>query len=114
MRLSFLFAAAALSLAAACDRDEPTRASPAGSAPATASSAPAPSSPPSSSASAGASATTPTTPANVGAPGSDAQRKEGTNPVQGQIDPKQREQHRDFQQRGDAAGPTSPETKPKN
>jgi hypothetical protein len=35
------------------------------------------------------------------------------NPTQGQVDPKHGEQHRDFQQKGDAAGPTSPDTKPK-
>jgi hypothetical protein len=41
------------------------------------------------------------------------QKKEGSNPVQGQVDPKQREQHKDFQQSGDKAGPQSAETKPK-
>jgi hypothetical protein len=41
-----------------------------------------------------------------------AEKKHGANPVQGQVDPKQREQHRDFQQKGDARGPTSPETTP--
>jgi hypothetical protein len=34
--------------------------------------------------------------------------------VQGQVDPKQSEQRKDFQQKGDSAGPTSPDTKPKN
>ena len=50
------------------------------------------------------SATTPTTPANVGTP-SQAEKKEGANPVQGQVDPKQSQQHKDFQQKGDGAGP---------
>lgn len=50
------------------------------------------------------SATTPSTPANVGAP-STAEKKEGSNPVQGQVDPKQGEQHKDFQQKGAGAGP---------
>lgn len=50
------------------------------------------------------SAATPTTPANVGTP-SAAEKKEGSNPVQGQVDPKQGAQQKDFQQKGDAAGP---------
>ena len=41
-----------------------------------------------------------------------AEKKHGANPVQGQVDPKQPEQHRDFQQKGDAQGPKSPETTP--
>ena len=49
-------------------------------------------------------ATTPTTPANIGAP-SPAEKKEGSNPQQGQVDPKQSAQQKDFQQKGDAAGP---------
>jgi hypothetical protein len=44
---------------------------------------------------------------------SQAEKKEGSNPVQGQVDPKQSEQRKDFQQRGDSAGPTSEESKPK-
>jgi hypothetical protein len=50
------------------------------------------------------SATTPSTPANAGTP-STAEKKEGSNPVQGQVDPKQGEQHKDFQQKGAGAGP---------
>ena len=50
------------------------------------------------------SATTPTTPANVGTP-SQAEKKEGSNPQQGQVDPKQGAQQKDFQQKGDGAGP---------
>jgi hypothetical protein len=50
------------------------------------------------------SATTPSTPANAGVPSS-AEKKEGSNPVQGQVDPKQGEQHKDFQQKGAGAGP---------
>jgi hypothetical protein len=56
---------------------------------------------------------TPTTPANVGQPGSQEEKNEGANPVQGQVDPKQAEQHNDFQQSGDAAGPKGPDTTPK-
>ena len=36
------------------------------------------------------------TPANVGAP-SQAEKRDGSNPVQGQVDPKQPEQRKDFQ-----------------
>jgi hypothetical protein len=56
---------------------------------------------------------TPTTPANIGQPQSQAEKREGANPTQGQVDPKQAEQHRDFQHKGDSAGPTSPDTQPK-
>lgn len=50
------------------------------------------------------SATTPTTPANVGSP-STAEKREGSNPVQGQVDPKQGAQTKDFEQKGAGAGP---------
>jgi hypothetical protein len=56
---------------------------------------------------------TPSTPANIGQPQSQAEKKDGANPVQGQVDPKQGEQHKDFQQRGDGAGPRGPDTEPK-
>lgn len=49
-------------------------------------------------------ATTPSTPANAGTP-SAAEKQEGRNPVQGQVDPKQSAQQKDFQQKGDGAGP---------
>ena len=39
---------------------------------------------------------TPTTPANAGTPSTE-EKKEGANPVQGQVDPKEKEQQRDFQ-----------------
>ena len=101
MRLQVLvLAAAAALLASGCDRDAADRnASPQTSA--------------SGSASGGASVTTPTTPANAGQPASNEEKKEGANPQQGQVDPKQPEQHRDFQQKGDQRGPTSPETQPR-
>jgi hypothetical protein len=60
-----------------------------------------------------AQANTPTTPANIGQPASQGEKKDGANPVQGQVDPKHREQHKDFQQRGDGAGPRGPDTTPK-
>jgi hypothetical protein len=57
---------------------------------------------------AGASApresSTPSTPANLGQP-SQAEKREGANPVQQQVDPKQEEQQRDFRMRGEGAGP---------
>ncbi|MGE5638966.1 MAG: hypothetical protein ACM30H_02650 [Clostridia bacterium] len=42
------------------------------------------------------------------------QKREGANPQQGQVDPKDRDQHRDFQQSGDAKGPRSADTTPRN
>jgi hypothetical protein len=58
---------------------------------------------------------TPSTPANAsgGASASREEQKEGANPVQGQVDPKDSVQQRDFQQRGDGAGPKGPDTEPK-
>jgi hypothetical protein len=50
------------------------------------------------------SANTPGVPANTGTP-SAAERKDGSNPVQGQVDTKQPAQHKDLQQKGDGAGP---------
>jgi hypothetical protein len=60
--------------------------------------------PPAGTGSSSATTTTPSTPANAGAP-STAEKKEGSNPVQGQVDPKQGAQQKDFQQKGDGAGP---------
>jgi len=53
------------------------------------------------------------TSASDGASASQEEKKDGANPVQGQVDPKDSDQHRDFQQRGDGAGPKSPESAPK-
>jgi hypothetical protein len=58
---------------------------------------------------AGAGSTT--TPANTGNATS-SEKKEGANPTQGQVDPKHADQHRDFQNSGDAAGPKSSDTQP--
>jgi hypothetical protein len=84
--------ALALGTLAACDRNStPT--------PRSTSATPSPSAP------AGTgSSTTPSTPANAGTP-SQAEKKEGSNPVQGQVDPKDTPQQKDFQQKGDGAGP---------
>jgi len=60
--------------------------------------------PPAGTGSSSATTTTPSTPANAGTP-SAAEKKEGANPVQGQVDPKQGEQTKDFQQKGAGAGP---------
>jgi hypothetical protein len=59
-------------------------------------------------------ARTPSTPANAGQPPSQAEKREGANPVQQQVDPKQPEQQRDFKMQGDAAGPKSRDTQPKS
>jgi hypothetical protein len=96
MRILTLAVAVSLALAAGCDRKPTTPPSPKTD-----------SSSPISQAAAGSS----TTPANLGAPTS-AEKREGSNPVQGQIDPKSGAQQRDFQQRGDSAGPRSSDTKP--
>ena len=90
---------AALALAA-CGKDDRPKAAPASGG----STATAP---------AQSQSTTPTTPANVGQP-SAAEKSEGANPQQQQVDPKEAAQRRDFQHKGDAAGPTSAETQPRN
>jgi len=51
------------------------------------------------------------TPANAGNPTS-AEKKQGGNPVQGQVDPKHADQHRDFRNGGDGAGPRGSDTQP--
>ena len=51
-----------------------------------------------------AQVSTPSTPANAGV-ASREEKQEGASPVQGQVDPKAAEQQRDFQQKGDGAGP---------
>jgi hypothetical protein len=95
MKFLTMAVAISLALAAGCDRKPLTPPSPKTD-----------SSSPISQAVAGSS----TTPANIGTP-TTAEKKEGANPVQGQVDPKHADQHRDFQSRGDAAGPQSSDTK---
>ena len=93
--MKVLTLAAAVSLAAAlagCDRNAPNP-------------TPAPKT-----SSAGASA--PVRSSVNNGPGNREDNRNGSNPVQGQVDPNQAEQHRDFQQRGDAAGPKSPDAAP--
>jgi hypothetical protein len=51
------------------------------------------------------------TPANAGNPTS-GEKRDGANPVQGQVDPKHADQHRDFQSNNDGAGPRSSDTQP--
>lgn len=104
--MKYLVLACALSLgAAACDNRPATPPSP--KTDSMSSVSPTPADKGESSAAAGSS----TTPANVGTP-SRAEKREGANPVQGQVDPKQAEQHRDFQKPGDGAGPKSADTQP--
>ena len=94
MKTTLLTVAVALALGAvaACDRKPEQR--PASSAASGSTSAPAT-----------PQSNTPSTPANVGQPQSQAEKRDGSNPVQQQVDPKQGEQHRDFKQGGDGAGP---------
>ena len=51
------------------------------------------------------SVTTPAPSSSSGATASREEKKDGANPVQGQVDPKAAEQQRDFKQKGDGAGP---------
>ena len=96
MKILTLIAAVSLALAAGCDRNTSKAPSPKTD---TTSSLP--------SAAAGAS----TTPANAGTPTA-AEKREGANPTQGQVDPKHADQQRDFQHKGDQAGPKSADTAP--
>ena len=98
MRWTLITLAAALALAAGCDKS-PDASKGASSAPT-----------PPQAASGGSS---PTTPANTGAPTTMDEKKEGANPTQGQVDPKDSDQHRDFKRNGDGAGPKSAETQPR-
>jgi len=97
MRLQIFVLAATLALAAGCNKGS-DQAKPAASTE---------NAPPQS------QVDTPTTPASAGQSASQDEKKEGANPVQGQVDPKSAEQHRDFQQKGDSAGPKGPDTEPK-
>ncbi len=94
-----LIVAAAFAALAACDKPGDTRATS--------------SAPKGDSASTAGASQTPSTPANLPAP-TQAEKREGANPTQGQVDPKEKVQHRDFEQKGDSRGPTSPDTKPSN
>jgi len=98
-----LATALALGALAGCDRNPDPRAGQSSSSSSGATSAPTT-----------PQANTPTTPANVGQPQSQGEKREGANPVQQQVDPKQAEQHRDFKTQGDASGPKSRDTQPKS
>src|SRR5678815_1314915 len=80
---TILMAALSLAFLAACDRGEPR---PKLSAP----------SPAASGSSAAPQSQSPTTPANTAAP-SEREKKDGASPVQGQVDPKDGAQSKDFQ-----------------
>jgi hypothetical protein len=88
---------------AGCDRNSTPNAkqptAPASSAPTT---APGSSSAGSSTAPNAPTSNTPTTPANIGGAASQAEKQP---PVQGREDVRQPEQRRDFEQKGDSAGP---------
>ena len=96
MKTTLLTLATALALGAlaGCDRTPPEQAK----------QTPPPTVLPAGTGSSAAQSNTPSTPANIGQP-NQAEKKDGANPTQGQVDPKQPEQHKDFQQRGDDAGP---------
>jgi len=105
MRLQLIVLAAALALAAGCNKGSDQARPAAGAEPAR-SQTNTPTAP---------QVNTPTTPASGGQTASPSQeeRKEGANPTQGQVDTKSPEQQRDFQHKGDAAGPKGPDTEPK-
>ena len=81
MKLCTLVLAISLALVAGCNRNTTTPPSPK-----TDSSSIVPQ----------AAAGSTTTPANAGTP-TTAEKREGSNPVQGEVDPKEANQHRDFQ-----------------
>jgi hypothetical protein len=88
--------AVALGLLAGCDRnhEQKTTATP-----------PASTSPAGTGSSATPQSNTPTTPANVGTPGQGAGSPAVQPPVQGREDVRQPEQRKDFEHKGDGAGP---------
>ena len=97
MKLLTLAAALALAAAAAgCDRNRP---------------APLPT-PKTNAAPASSGASAPVRSSVNNGAGNQEDHRNGSNPVQQQVDPNQAEQRRDFQQSGDAAGPKSAETAP--
>ena len=89
--------ALALGTLAGCDRN-PTPAT--GATP-----APGATSAPAASGSSAAQSNTPSTPANVGAPAQSEKKDGGQPPVQGREDIRQPEQRKDFEHKGDGAGP---------
>ena len=92
MKTTLITLATALALGlAGCDRNPAPKASQTPNSPSssTAGSSAAPSAPQSN---------TPTTPANAGTP-SQAEKREGAVPQQGQVDPKEPAQRKDFQQK---------------
>jgi hypothetical protein len=91
--------ALALGMLAGCDRGDNPQYSGASPSPAASGSA--------STGSSAAPSSTPNTPANTGTP-SKADKAEGSNPTQGQVDPKDPAQHKDFEHKGDSAGPKNP------
>ena len=96
MRLLTVVAAISLAFAAGCDRNTSTTPSPktdtqSSAAPSAASGA--------------------TTSSSTGTP-TTAEKREGSNPQQGQVDPKSAAQQRDFQHSGDSAGPKNPDAAP--
>jgi hypothetical protein len=96
MKTTLITLATALALGlAGCDRNPAPKAEqrPAGPASSSAGSSAAPNTP---------TANTPTTPANIGGASSQAEKQP---PVQGREDVRQPEQRKDFEHKGDGAGP---------
>jgi hypothetical protein len=100
MKILTLAVAISLGLLAGCDRSPTTPPSPK-----TDTSSVTPSS------ASGSTTTSGTTSSAAGAP-SAAEKRDGANPTQGQVDPKHADQHRDFQNKDDGAGPRGSDTQP--
>ena len=104
MRPQVLALAAVLALLAGCNKGPDNQPAPRTETPSQSSTPVTPNSP----------SSTPSTSATSGQSASPAERKEGANPTQGQVDPKDASQHRDFQHKGDSAGPKNPDSAPKS
>jgi hypothetical protein len=101
MKIWTLALAASLALAAGCDRNKPT--TPPSPKTDTSSSVPQ----------AGAGGSAPMTQSSNTGTGNREDDRNGSNPVSQQVDPNQAEQHRDFKNNSDGAGPRSAETAPR-
>ena len=100
MKVLTLAVAISLGLLAGCNRSETTPPSPK-----TDTSSATPSS------ASGSTTTSGTTSSANGSP-STSEKREGANPTQGQVDPKDADQHRDFRHKDDASGPQSSDAQP--
>ena len=99
MKFLTLVAAISLAFAAGCDRNKPAP-------------TPAPKTSAAETPSGAAGGSAPVQSSVNNGSGNREDNRNGSNPVSQQVDPNQADQHRDFQQNGDAAGPKSADTAP--